>query len=502
MLAAQYVRMSTDHQQYSIDNQEAKIAEYAAANGFSIIKTYADHARSGLDLAGRPALMSLLNDVTTATRDLDAILVYDVSRWGRFQDVDESAYYEFICKRAGVRVHYCAELFKNDDSIAAVLLKTLKRTMAGEYLRELSVKVLAGQCRIARAGYSLGAQPGYGLRRLLVGADGRAKMILRPGEWKNITTERVTFCVGPEDELRVIRTIYSMFIDNKMNPCEIARSLNSRGLKRTETREWDDQAIRQILFHPKYAGCLTFNKTSRRLGSKVMRNPSDQWIVVPNSFPAIVTTDRFNEAQEQRRRLTCHKSDDQLLADLVAAKDRHGRLSERIINNDRLIPSVSVYQRRLGGLKRAYELVGYHPAKSIQWIGERNARHQIRVSAEIGLVNALTTSGMVLESQGRIHKITGYGLLVVQVARSQPRKAGGHRWAFRASQRYSNASWLIVRMAACNKRIVDYVLFDIIPVPPCALAWPDQYFLERGVICKTLDIVVDHIRLLGHHPSL
>ena len=38
-----------------------------------------------------------------------AILVYYVSRWGSFQDTDESAHYEFACKSAGVPVHYCAE---------------------------------------------------------------------------------------------------------------------------------------------------------------------------------------------------------------------------------------------------------------------------------------------------------------------------------------------------------------------------------------------------------
>jgi len=40
---------------------------------------------------------------------LSVILVYDVSRWCRFQDVDESAYYECICKRAGINFAYCAE---------------------------------------------------------------------------------------------------------------------------------------------------------------------------------------------------------------------------------------------------------------------------------------------------------------------------------------------------------------------------------------------------------
>src|SRR5208283_5626428 len=111
------------------------------------VKVYSDEGKSGLNIQGRESLGQMIEDVQNGQINFSSILVYDVSRWGRFQDTDESAYYEFVCKRAGVRVHYCAELFPNDDSIAAVLLKTLKRTMAGEYIRELSVKTFAGQCR-------------------------------------------------------------------------------------------------------------------------------------------------------------------------------------------------------------------------------------------------------------------------------------------------------------------------------------------------------------------
>jgi hypothetical protein len=73
-----------------------------------------------------------------------------ISRWGRFQDIDESAHYEFLCRSARIPVHYCAEQFSNDGSIASSIMKTFKRTMAAEYSRELGVKVLAGQQRIAR----------------------------------------------------------------------------------------------------------------------------------------------------------------------------------------------------------------------------------------------------------------------------------------------------------------------------------------------------------------
>jgi len=106
------------------------------------------------------------------------ILVYDVSRWGRFQDTDESAHYEFLCKSAGVPVHYCAETFANDGTLASLIMKALKRTMAGEYSRELGIKTFAGQKQLTLLGFKQGGVPGYGLRRMLISASGVRKQEL------------------------------------------------------------------------------------------------------------------------------------------------------------------------------------------------------------------------------------------------------------------------------------------------------------------------------------
>src|SRR5210317_1767385 len=114
--AVQYVRMSTEHQQYSTENQQDVIQDYADHRGFEIIRTFADDGKSGLVIAGRDALRQLIEDAQSGKVDFAAILVYDVSRWGRFQDADESAYYEYICRRHGISVHYCAEQFDNDGS--------------------------------------------------------------------------------------------------------------------------------------------------------------------------------------------------------------------------------------------------------------------------------------------------------------------------------------------------------------------------------------------------
>lgn len=138
---AQYVRMSTEHQQYSTANQMDALRRYAETRNMQIVRTYSDGSKSGLNIEGRSELRDLLSDVESGRAEYTEVLVYDVSRWGRFLDADESAYYEYICKRGNVRVHYCAEQFENDGSLSSSLLKTIKRTMAGEYSRELSVKV-------------------------------------------------------------------------------------------------------------------------------------------------------------------------------------------------------------------------------------------------------------------------------------------------------------------------------------------------------------------------
>src|SRR4029077_18190282 len=169
---AQYLRMSTEHQQYSLENQSMAIQKYAVSHGFEVVHTYSDRAKSGLVLRRRTGLQQLLQDVVSGSSGYRAILVYDVSRWGRFQDTDESAHYEFLCKSARVPVHYCAETFANDNTLSSLIMKALKRTMAGEYSRELGVKVIEGMNRLTLLGFKQGGMPGYGLRRMLVSASG------------------------------------------------------------------------------------------------------------------------------------------------------------------------------------------------------------------------------------------------------------------------------------------------------------------------------------------
>ena len=108
--AAQYVRMPTDTQDLSPSIQKEAIAAYAAARGMEIVASYEDVGRSGVHLQIRPALLKLLRDVTEP-KQFSIVLAYDVSRWGRFQDTDAAAYYEYHCRLHGAAVVYVAEMF-------------------------------------------------------------------------------------------------------------------------------------------------------------------------------------------------------------------------------------------------------------------------------------------------------------------------------------------------------------------------------------------------------
>jgi DNA invertase Pin-like site-specific DNA recombinase len=330
--AAQYVRMSTEHQQYSPQNQSDTITKFATKHNMEIVKTYDDHGRSGLNLAGRDGLRQLLNDVETGQADFADLLVYDVSRWGRFQDADESAYYEYVLKRAGIRVHYCGEQFANDGSMASALMKTLKRTMAGEYSRELSVKVFAGQCRLIELGFRQGGPAGYGLRRQLVDRDGKEKTLLARGERKSLQTDRVVLVPGPEFEIEVVRGLFYEFVTNSRSERDLASSLNNKGILSDMDRPWTRATIHQILTNPKYVGANVYNRRSFKLKMNRLVNPPEMWISRNEAFPAIVSPEQFLQAGRIIDARHIHLTEDDLLNRLRNLLNRCGKLSGILID--------------------------------------------------------------------------------------------------------------------------------------------------------------------------
>ncbi len=357
--AAQYLRMSTEHQQYSLDNQADAIARYAAQNGFKIVKTYSDAARSGLHLKNRKGLKQLLADVMEGQREFRAVLVYDVSRWGRFQDTDEAAHYEYLCKSAGVPIHYCAEMFANDNSVSGLILKAVKRTMAGEYSRELSVKVKRGLIRLAKLGYKLGGPARYGLRRQLLDTQGKPKQILEYGERKSLANEHVILIPGPEEEIAIVRRIFHEFVYERYSPKTLAANLNREGIPFLRGGRWLGGTIRIMLQDPHYMGMQVWGRTTAYLSGPVKQMPLDQWEICANAFQPIIPAELFLRGQQVFANFTFRLTDEQLLQRLRQTLKVYGHLNADIIDESRICPGTTSYVRRFGTLLNAYARIGF-----------------------------------------------------------------------------------------------------------------------------------------------
>ena len=359
--AAQYVRMSTDMQEYSTLNQQELISQYATDHGIDIVKTYIDEGRSGLRLTGRDALQSLLADVSSGQAEYEVILVYDVSRWGRFQDTDESAYYEFICRRAGKSIVYCAEQFANDGSPMASIIKGLKRVMAGEYSRELSSKVFHGQSRLAALGHHVGAPSPYGLRRVMFDTNGNARTQLEYGQRKYLQSDKVFLRPGPQEEIDVVRMIFQWFLEEKIYYESIAKRLKSMSVPPpTPHAAWNKPIIRTMLQNEKYLGHMIYNRYTERLRSPKKKNPKSEWVRHDNAFTGIIDETTFRLVQEKIAKNIRIHSNEALLVHLKKVYEKHGRISTALIKATEGAPAPSSYRRAFGTLERAYVEFGYN----------------------------------------------------------------------------------------------------------------------------------------------
>ena len=412
-------------------------------------------------LKPRVALRQLLQDVL-GQPEFKAILVYDVSRWGRFQDSDESAHYEFLCKKAGVPVHYCAEAFANDGSIPSSIMKALKRTMAAEYSRELGVKVLAGQKRLATLGFKQGGIPGYGLRRVLVSSDRVVKQELASGERKSIATDRVILALGPPDEVQCVREIYQMLLSGKC-VYAIARELNRRGTIHPGAKKWDYLAVHTILTNVKYAGHHVFGRTSARLYTPAIRLPVSKWTITPGAFEAIVDQTTFETAQRILHERTINKSNADLLDALSQELVRHGRLSLNIIENSPILPTPSTYIRRFGSLRSAYEKIGYGHASDYGRVDMRGRTLAMRRDL-MNRIAALFPEQVSIISKGgrwRMRFQLRRGLMVsVLIVRSVRVWGGLIRWQVDPAQRERKLITLVARLDTRNEKFMD---FHIVP---------------------------------------
>ena len=442
--AAEYLRMSTDLQESSIPLQQTAIRQYAAAHGYEVVATYSDEGKSGLQIKHRQGLRRLIQDVVGGQTTFRLILVYDVSRWGRFQDTDESACYEFLCRNAGVAVHYCVEQFENDGTMANSIMKSLKRMMAAEYSRELSAKVYSGQSRVVAQGFRGGGIAGYGLRRMLVSSDGRRKQILYANERKNVRADHIILVPGPRHEVECIRTIFSLAARRRKTPEEIARELNLRKVEYMHGKQWNGQCVYNILKNEKYMGSNVWGKNEKRFNTTGRRLPRSAWVIKPNAFAALIEPQQFARVQMllQNRDTSLIRSDEYFLNAMQRVLAKEGKLSERLLKKEGVFDH-RVYVRRFGSLMRAYEMIGYKPSpRALRSLDGCKKMMSLRRTLLIQLKQIFPSLQIVKlrgQSQRPLLELDNHLQIAVHICRPlSPTRQGKSRWLLRGHPKEQN----------------------------------------------------------------
>lgn len=432
--AAQYVRMSTERQDYSIAYQIAANAAYALQHGFEIVRTYTDAGLSGLTIERRVGLKALLSDIVAGTADFREILVYDVSRWGRFQNPDQAAYYEFICAEAGVSVRYCAEVFENDGSPASALLKHLKRAMAAEYSRELSERVMRAHRGLRAQGFWMGGVPAYGFRRQVLDRHGRVLGVCGREAWKFKDGAHSRLVLGPSDEIETVRRIFRMYLRPRAQISTIAHRLNAEHVYNSFGRPWLANVIGELLQNEIYIGRMVSGRSTSKLGSSHRDPvPRESWVVVDDVVPPIVSKRTFGAVQRKREAARARITSDAVLADVRRMVQQNGTLTQRTLRRYGRFSS-ALYSHHLGNMDAIRRAVGVtlsiHAQRRADVLRDRNLgrgpHRQIYADDEL-----LAGLRRLLEERGRLTEGLIDAAPDMPSARTYANRFGGLTGAYR-----------------------------------------------------------------------
>jgi len=364
------------------------------------------------------------------------------------------------CRRAGISVEYCIDGFENDGSPVATIVKGVKRALAGESSRLLSVRVFAGQCRLIELGFRQGGPAGFGLRRRLVDGAGTRKGELRRGEHKSIQTDRVVLVPGPPHEVEAVHWIYRTFVEEGRPEREIAEVLNARGIRTELGRPWTRGTVHQVLINEKYAGDNVWNRVSCKLQGARVRNSRDMWVRRDGAFEAVVDRLLFDAAQVIIRERSRRLSDDEMLEVLRRILAHHGHQSGLIIDEVEDAPSSSAYRHRFGSLPRAYQLVGFAPDRDYRYIEVNRALRATYPEVVAAAIDGIRRAGGEVEQDPATNLLTVNGEFTASIvlARCQETPSRALRWHVRLDLGLGPDITVAVRMAPGNQEALDYYL--------------------------------------------
>ena len=231
MKIAAYCRVSTDkkEQQESLQHQKEFFTEYARRNGHILVRLYADEGISGTSLKKREEFRLLLEDARLGL--FEVVVVKDVSRFAR-NTVDALQSVRTL-KALGINTLFInANMTSIGDGEFAL---TLFSAMAQEESNNLSKRVKWGK--------RINAEKGRVPPRVF----GYDKM------------DNFTLAIN-EEEARIVRKVFSLYIDRGLGCRSISMALNRDGDQTKLGNAWDARGVKRLLSTPLYGGILVNHK--------------------------------------------------------------------------------------------------------------------------------------------------------------------------------------------------------------------------------------------------
>ena len=256
-----YTRVSTSMQVdgFSLDAQRDKLRRYAEYQEFVIAGEYSDEGKSGKNVEGRPEFMRMLQDIEDMKDNVDYVLVFKLSRFGRnAADVLTS-----LQKMQDFGVNLiCVEDGIDSSKDSGKLMISVLSAVAEIERENILVQTMEGRRQKAREGKWNGGFAPYGYTLV----DGKLEIA--------------------EDEAEVIRVIYDKYIHTTMGISAIAVWLNNHGYKKKKRQNntldaFSPSFVKGVLDNPVYCGKLAYG---RRKTEKIQGKRNAYHIVKQDTF--------------------------------------------------------------------------------------------------------------------------------------------------------------------------------------------------------------------------
>jgi hypothetical protein len=188
--------------------------------------------------------------------------------------------------------------------------------------------------------------------------------------------------------------------------------------------------------------------------------PKSEWIITPGAFEQIVDPVTFAEAQKLLQGRTLNKSDQDVLDSLRCLLSAEGKLTLKLIANSPTTPSPSTYRHRFGGLRRAYELIGY--GRNFEFIDMRRRiqllREELLMRIKRMFPGQVSIVQAGLKRRSRL-KLTNGLTVSVLIARKVQTSKNAERWRVDPVQRERRLVTLLARLDRQNSYFKDFHLF-------------------------------------------